>query len=312
MTRLKRSRQRRYQTALRGGYAVYSRSFPQSIGAEVLTNGSFAAGAWTGDNPNGWTVGGESGGQEVTERDSGQAHADTKTTGGSANFFVNTATDLYVLQIPGLVPGNVYVFETDISRIAAGSMLLLNGSGNTLGQTFSITGINKTIDFAEFDALYLYASLSSVDMTFDFVSAKPVTLNPQQATLANARSGIEYILPATPRPHYAIELRYRIVDNANFWRARLARNDANTQWQITLDEFIAYTKVNKIPATNVGDTDAIRIDHKGDDHSLFTRSGGLWTQRGGTITDSSHNTATGLNVFYVPEFTPLLLSSEAI
>jgi len=57
--------------------------FTQSLGAELLTNGDFSA--WTGDNPDGWTVYESPPTREVTEVGAGEGHGGAGT--GLANFY---------------------------------------------------------------------------------------------------------------------------------------------------------------------------------------------------------------------------------
>lgn len=81
--------------------AIYTNASPDSItptlGAELMTNSDFSA--WTADNPDGWTVSNETGAtREVTERDSGQLHADSMTVGGAANIFASGASSPILRQ----------------------------------------------------------------------------------------------------------------------------------------------------------------------------------------------------------------------
>ena len=85
-------------------YAACNINIVPNLGVELLTNRTFTT--WTADNPDGWTIIGEVGHDpEATERDPGQAHADTKTVGGSATTYY--ADNYYQATGPriGLVGG---------------------------------------------------------------------------------------------------------------------------------------------------------------------------------------------------------------
>lgn len=120
------------------------------LGGELLANGSFAD--WSGDNPTGWSLSGESGSDpEVTERDPGQLHADTKTSGGAANLFSTVATFANIKQNV-LALGSWYKLRVIVSAYASGSATLRGNSdgygdvGFSGAGTFAGTLRHTTVD----------------------------------------------------------------------------------------------------------------------------------------------------------------------
>jgi hypothetical protein len=73
-------------------------------------------------------VTGESGGNpEVTERDPGQSHANTKTTGGAANLYSSASTGNPQLSQAVTTSGAWYLCQANVTRQVAGSARLYPG-----------------------------------------------------------------------------------------------------------------------------------------------------------------------------------------
>lgn len=144
--------------------------FPDTLGAELLTNGSFAA--WTGDNPTGWTVGGESGSDpEVSEVGASETHGGTGT--GAANLYSSLSANLTLSQNV-LTVNQRYQLTLVISAQAAGAVRLYSGgvalspllqAPDTYVYTFTARATDVTL-----------LTAGAVDVTLDSVSVKAVAL----------------------------------------------------------------------------------------------------------------------------------------
>ena len=286
-------------------------TFTQTIGPdELLTNGNFSA--WTGDNPDGWAVVGETGATlEVTERDPAQLHADTVSTGGAVNLYnSSSAAWLPAINQSALTVGNYYEARAEVTARASGTASIEDGLGKMV-QTRASTGIICALGRATHAALYVrLASGQTTDLTYDWASAKQITLNEQQvAPSANMTLDAFYTLPASPASGTRLWLLARISDFSagNYWVAELIYTGA--QWNVTLFSVATHTRTSRITAANVGSTDGVRIVMNGDSVSLYTtaNTGALWTQRGSTITNDTYLTATGINVLYSSDVTPVEL-----
>jgi hypothetical protein len=136
-------------------------------GAELLANADF--GSWSADNPSSWSIEGESGADpEVTQRDSGQAHADTKTSGGAANFYATGGSLLRIYQ-SALAVGGFYKVAYGLSRVVAGALSVENG---TLVFSSSAPATVEGTMRAVTANVILRATGTPRDLTVDSVSAK--------------------------------------------------------------------------------------------------------------------------------------------
>lgn len=143
-----------------------------TAGDEILPNNTFSA--WTDDDPDDWGVLFELDSTiEVTERDSGQSHADTKTVGGSANFYNNSGAS--AIGIRKEIPDETYLFGISQAVISAsnGANFRIDSDRQlvivTSAGTFSHTYYRPTSD------RYTYSSTSlPCDVTVDSLSCKPL------------------------------------------------------------------------------------------------------------------------------------------
>lgn len=142
-------------------------------GSELLTNGDFAN--WTADNPDNWTVVGESGNDpEVSEVGSGEAHGGSGT--GAANFFnTSTANQPTILQSAGVV-GNWYAHEVDISSLTNGDMRVESGGTNSLTMA-SVATHRRSLRQTDNSIFILRVIGDPVDITADSYSVKQLALN---------------------------------------------------------------------------------------------------------------------------------------
>lgn len=144
------------------------------IGSELITNGGFSA--WTGDNPDGWSVGGESGSDpEVSEVDAGQSHGGTNVTGGFCNIF-STSSPVNITQLITTEIGKNYELTVDVNTIATGSLAVLDEANGDFSEIYRVVGSKKLIFTATTTStqIRLKRSTSSSDITLDNVSCKEV------------------------------------------------------------------------------------------------------------------------------------------
>lgn len=184
-----------------------------TAGDEILTNGDLSA--WTGDNPDSWTVNFETGAtKEVTERDSGQSHADTKTVGGSANFFNSTGgSAIGIRQDLGGGSDPDYYFGISETVISAhdGSNFALDINNQNVVTTSVGT---KTHTYYHVDARYTFQGPTICDVTLDSVSFKPL-YNLTQIWEHVTTSG-DYSVVYTRASNYQVGLITEYQDELNF------------------------------------------------------------------------------------------------
>lgn len=147
----------------------HNREFlPENLGAELLTN-SGPTFTFSGDNPVGWTVFGESAADpEVSEVGAGEAHGGTGT--GSINFYkTSTTASLYIYQNI-LAVGARYRCTIDISYIGAGGVQIYSG-GAIIAPTYQTTGI-KTFVFTAIGTAFAIVVVGAPDITIASVSVK--------------------------------------------------------------------------------------------------------------------------------------------
>jgi len=145
---------------------------PKLLDHEMLANWDFTA--WTNDNPDGWTVFYETApDHEVTERDSEQGHADTKTVGGSVNFYATAVNNRPTIsQTDVLTPGKLYYVLLTGSKGEGGNSLALNtmGSWNWWygGAPMVVAGVGTSA------LVSLIPGNAPNDITIDSVSIKEI------------------------------------------------------------------------------------------------------------------------------------------
>ncbi|MCA9910815.1 MAG: hypothetical protein KC519_19300 [Anaerolineae bacterium] len=286
---------------LRAGLEITS--FTQALGSDVLTNGAFDT--WTGDNPNGWTVSGESGSDPaISEVGSGEDHTGAGT--GSANWY-KTGGGFLTLSQAALSAGEWYQIDTNLSNVAVGS-LVVNDAANGFIRSYAAAIANRLLGRAASTTLQLYNTVP-MDVTVDSVTVKPLTLTSEAAAAAGGTFAFSFVLPASPIAGDSIQMWYRANGDTDYWRAEVVRNASNSAWDFKLYSVSAGIATSRISETGVGTPNAIRVVASGDDHTCSTSSdgGASWTQRGGTVTNSTHNTNTGMRAIYSSTVSPLML-----
>lgn len=284
-------------------------AFTQAWGPELLDNPDFSA--WTGDNPDGWTVTNEAGADpECTQRDPDQGHADVMTVGGAANVYASGATSQPTISQDILTVGLWYEGAIDVTNVVAGNPVVgVVGDAQSFGALVSTLRILGRAT----NTTFFFRSLTGAhDITYDNATAKRITLNAQQVGVADAINDFAFTLPVAPAVGDTVGLFYRISDASleagyNCWRAYLQRNITNTAWDARLDSVLNGTATNRIAVTGVGAPDTVRAIARGTKHNLYTAAAGTWTKRGAEVDVSYNDTATGVNTVYATGTTPTRL-----
>lgn len=146
-------------------------------GSELVTNGDFTN--WTSDNPDNWTVSGESGSDpEVSEVGAGSAHSGTGT--GACNIY--SASSSVYIQSSSFSPtvGKRYLVSLEITYFwpaDEGGIVVKNGT-TAISPVYHTTG-KKTFVFTAVDTTFrIYAAPGGdrTNMTIDNVSVIEVPL----------------------------------------------------------------------------------------------------------------------------------------
>lgn len=267
----------------------------QSLGAELLANPSFTA--WTGDNPDSWTVGGESGSDPMVTQVASGGGAGT----GAARLYASASSNQPTLTQNVLVANSFYEAEATISASNSSVFLRLNAGGqqilsNTGATTAHVQGRANGTGFV------IIPSQSANDITIDAVTVKLLTPNTElTAPSANMRLDQFFTLPGSPMPGECVRLFSRISSFASgdYWQVWL-RYTVGSNWEIDLYSVATHTATSRINVSGLSAPNGIRVNMNGDSLSLYTTTNGgtNWTQRGTTITNSTYNTATGVNAMW--------------
>lgn len=134
------------------------------VGSELISNGTFTN--WTADDPNGWTVTGESGtNPQVKQVSAGGTHSTSGT--GYANIYT-TASAVSISQNV-LTVGQRYAYSINFDTVTTGGLTLKSG-GTTIA-AYSTAG-TKTGTFTATGSDFTIANTSACDVTIDSVSVK--------------------------------------------------------------------------------------------------------------------------------------------
>lgn len=157
-------------------------------GSDIAVNGSFAA--WTGDDPDSWSVANESGNDpEVSEAATGESHADTPTPGGGmCNLYTSAGANVYINQSI-LTVDQWYVATVEVDTVTAG------GVGFYAESVFSLNWATPGTKVQTFlsDSIPFYVGRPvevATDVTFDDVTVKQLTLNTLFAAVEANRADV--------------------------------------------------------------------------------------------------------------------------
>ncbi len=297
---------------LAGGinYVVNTSVFTQSVGAELVTNGTPPI-LFTGDNPTNYTVIGEVVlDPAVHQVGSGQDHLGVGT--GAMNIYSSATNFVPILKPTVTIPvGSSIIAKALCSLRAAGTVQASDGASHTV-MSFTSAVEQTTVDYVSIANNYQLAGVTApTDLTFDSLSLKIVTLNTQALTAANAISDLLFDLPVTPLNGMRIYLMVRIQDSANFLRIYLKRSGSS--YDMIMEKVVAYSATQLRAVVGVGtNINGMRFDCNGSILKMFTTidNENNWVQQGANVTDAAFATATGLNTLYNVEFNPRLLRSQ--
>lgn len=287
-----------------GGPTVIT-TFTQSLGSELLANGDFSA--WSGDNPTGWSVSGESGSDPaISEVGSGEDHTGVGT--GSANWYESSGGFLILAQNV-LTNGDYYQIELSPSYVSGA--INANDPINTFLETISNAGDVSFTGRAGSTTFQMY-TVGTADVTVDTVSIKKITLNTETTFAADGTLQFHFTLPGSPKARQRCGFWYRGNGTLNYWWVYLRRNNGNTAWDVKLDKVVSGTTTTKLNVTGVGTPNALRVVVSGNDHGVYTSDNGgeSWTARGSTVTDSDLASNTGLRAIYNNAVTPIELKAS--
>lgn len=290
-------RRRRRQNI--GGPTVIT-AFTQSLGAELLTNGDFSA--WTGDNPNSWTVTGESGSDPMITQVASGGGAGT----GAARLYSSATASAPILRQTILTADLWYEIGVNLTAFTSGSSTVQSFSGG-FTQVLSAVGDYNWQGKANHSIFQFLSTGVPCDLVYDAMSVKLVTLNAKTAFAANGTFSFLFTAPASPKPLQRVEMWYResaATDNKDYWTAYIEHD--GSAWNFKLDRVSTGTATNMITVGSVGAVNGVRVVASGNDHTAYTTadSGANWTQRGTKQTNSTHATNTNIRPVYNSNATP--------
>lgn len=142
------------------------------VGLDVITNGDFSA--WTGNNPDGWTVTGESGNDpEVSQVGADAVHGGSGT--GAANLY-STGSVLSISQSGVLAVGQTYAltfsYKTQVE--STGGIAIYNGA-TQVSPLYHELG-DYTVVFNATSSSVSIQTFGACDATIDNVTCKPTGL----------------------------------------------------------------------------------------------------------------------------------------
>ncbi len=283
-----------------GNGGIRISSFSQLVGSELLVNNSFDT--WSGGLPTGWTVELGTGAPAVTLTE--VASGGGAGTGAARFFNDGTGTDSRPRIFQSIMTAGQWYEVQGVVSAATGTLRF----AMPLSHRIEVVGTGWGMGRASAAQASYNPDTKPITYIVDEVSVKLMTLNPEVTAYTDGTFDFYFTLPPA-----AAELRcgfwYRASGDLNYWHAYLYRNRANTDWLARLDSVSSGTATNRISVTGVGTPNALRVVVTGDDHSLYTSAdaGVSWTQRGTTITNSTHNTQAGVRAVYNSPITPILM-----
>lgn len=206
-------------------YTTTSINVNPTIGPnELLSNGTFVA--WTGDNPDGWTVIGETGAAlEVTERAPANGHGDAVGAGGAANFYHESAVNSPVLIQTILTVGSFYRVLWSLTKRVAGDIRVGDGINGMLQNKTAVADYVYTgrATHANF-AITLTNSAATSNVTVDTFSVK--ILSALEQLLAHTQPYGDFSVTLTiPTALYQGGVTFNYTDANNYSRCYFDRLD---------------------------------------------------------------------------------------
>lgn len=263
---------------------------------ELITNGNFSN--WTTDNPNNWTVTGESGSNpEVTQRSPSNTHSGSGT--GAANFFSTTNNQPRIAQTV-LTSGLIYEVNTNLTARVSGNFAYDSGFVTTGNNNFVTVGNTRTIRLSNSTTFRITAGAQPNDFTLDDVSVKRIIPDIQITTPSDYIA--DYFFNSTsPSGQEEIFLQYRIPSVGdelnNGFLVYLSRRIQNLNWSVLRTKLTSGVRgtVTNMLNNDSNTTTGLRIVLSGNTHKIYRWVNATLSLLD-TFTDSSYNTATALNI----------------
>lgn len=275
---------------------------PEQSFAEVLTNGDFSS--WTGNNPNGWTL---------TVAESSPAYyidevgSDGNPGTGSARFVTNTAA--FAVRQDVLIQNEWYEIEVN-APIVSGGLPLLTQLGMSLMYLYAAGTRRLLAKASAASSIFQIARGSGdVDCVIDSIACKRLTKN-TMLTAPSSDMLVECMFdrPSSPVRYEGVYLFARIADmtTGNYFRATYTQYALSNRWDATLSVVVNNTITPLITVNDVGNLNGIRVNFNGSTIWMQKTSdgGANWSWVGDPITNTTHQTATGVNALFDSSFTP--------
>lgn len=296
-------------------YAIDLDEFTQSCGSELLTNPGNPF-TFTGDDPDGWTVTGESGSDPMVTEVAPDGGAGT----GAIRFYSSATTSNPRLSQNDVFSGaGIYQSFVDVSHYVSGK-LRFQEAGNAnyrydITTTIMIRVIGRAGGVSD-DFILLGSDATPYDYVIRECSLKRVTLNAQQVAPVNQRAIHTFTLPGSPVSGDTEMVLYRIdgvgEELNNCWKAAVTYD--GSAWKAKLSYFINGTETTVTNPTLSITPNAIKVEVFNDEHVMWVSDdGGTTWEYAGVATSSQHNAAMGLNTLYTcGQVTPLRLTSQEL
>lgn len=273
--------------------AIDSTSFNQTLGSELVANGTFP-------DLTGWSALST----PVTfEAVGGRMHLVTNSSGDgatSSNFSPALGTGWYQGGFDyELVAGQfAALITTNTAGFQPGTFTAL-GSRTFKGVWLNNNALGRASQFVTNVA-------TASEYFIDNLTLK--AMNGNAADTAPSPDGIwefGYTLPADPGGGEVVLEMVRWQDDLNCWVAGVQRNNGDTNYDFFLNSGVAGTFTSRISVTGIGDSDRVRVSTNGNLWNAYTFLAGVPTKRGGEVNNSTHAAQVGFRTLYVDTITPL-------
>lgn len=266
-----------------------------SVGSELLANAGFTS--WTADNPNSWTLTGESGADPAVSQSD-----PTGIVGTGAAKWTNTTAGSFSPAITQavLTTGHIYEVGLNITQRTSGTLNVGDGVGGLGGTLYSTSGVKRQIGRALSANFSINKQGDTIQSeVIDDATVKELTLPTAVLAAADSLMYLEYTIPVSPVAGQRASILYRINaagdEYNNCYEAKVQRNDANSAWDAALSIFASGGPTVGISTTGVGDTLALCVVAIGSNHDLYVRTSTGWSKQGSTYSNANYATMSRTN-----------------
>lgn len=273
---------------------VHISVFTQALTGATNTNYDFSS--WSSNDPVGWTVVNESQPTDYVD----ESGADGNPGTGAAH--VVRTTLLSRLEQTTTV-GEWH--EWEIARPVNSGLTTILELNNSL-QFYNFSDAHHVVYCIRNPMRYYFSGSGEAV----FTKVKRSTFTPNDEATAASADGIfefHFTLPGTPKQNDEVFLFYRADGPTDYWRLGIARNIANSSWDMTLFKLVSGVPTQIISPSSAGAApNAMRVVTSGNDHTCYVsqNDGGSWTQVSTTKTDSAMASNTGVRAVYQSGVTP--------